>query len=69
MSAGGSNRAGEKVGEDFCWSSVAEDTAWPVVELAGYEVEVVLVVGDLGALREVLPQQPVGVLVGATFPG
>ena len=68
VSTSGSNRAGQEVGEDFCWGSVAEDTAWPVVELAGHEVEVGLVVGDLGALREVLAQQPVGVLVGAAFP-
>src|SRR4026208_2475375 len=68
VSTGGSNRAGQEVGEDFCWGSVAEDTPGSVVELAGDKVEVGLVVGDLGALGEVLAQQPVGVLVGAAFP-
>ena len=44
VSSGGSNLAGQEVGEDFCWGSVAEDTAWSVVEFAGHEVEVGLVV-------------------------
>ena len=69
VSAGGSNRAGQEVGEDFCWGSVAEDTPGSVVELAGDKIEVGLVVSDLGALGEVLAQQPVGVLVGAALPG
>ena len=41
-----------------------------VVEFCGDVVEVGLgVVRDLGALREVLTQQPVGVLVAAALPG
>ncbi len=51
--------AGQELGEDFCWGSVAEDAPWPVVEFAGDEVEVGLVVGDLGALEEVLGSRPV----------
>lgn len=43
-------------GEDFCWGSVTEDTAWSVVEFGGHEVEVSLVVGDLAAFGEVLPE-------------
>ena len=47
-----------------------EGLAWPVVEFGGDRVEVVLAVsGEVGAFGEVLPEQPVGVLVGAALPG
>lgn len=69
VSTGGSNGAGQEVGEDFCWGSVAEDTAWSVVEFGGHAVEVGLVVGDLGSFGEVFAEWPVGVFVGAAFPG
>jgi hypothetical protein len=50
VSTAGSDGAGQKVSEGFCRGSVTQDTAWLVVELAGDEVEVDLVVGDVGAL-------------------
>ena len=44
--------------------------AGPVVEFLGDRVEVVLgVCAQVGALGEVLAQEPVGVLVGAALPG
>ena len=47
-----------------------EGLAWSVVEFGGDRVEVVLAVsGEVGAFGEVLPEQPVGVLVGAALPG
>src|ERR671917_1851858 len=58
VSAGGSNRAGQEVGEDFCWGSVVENTPWSVVELAGHKGEVGLVVGDLGALGKYSRNSP-----------
>ncbi len=43
--------------------------AWAMVELVGDGVEVGLVEhAEVGALGEVLPKQPVGVLVGAALP-
>lgn len=41
VSAAESNRAGQEIGEDFCWGAVAENTPGPVVEFGGDEVEVV----------------------------
>ena len=51
------------------WFPVSECFAGPVVEFLGDRVEVVLgVCAQVGALGEVLAQQPVGVLVGAALP-
>ena len=50
--------------------AVAEDKAGPIVEFGGDEVEVGSGVhGEVGALREVLTEQSVGVLVGGPLPG
>ena len=47
-----------------------ESFAWPVVELVRDRVELLLGVdAQVGALGEVLAQQPVGVLVGPALPG
>ncbi len=43
--------------------------AWPFVELTRYAVEVGLGVRrQIGSVREVLPQQPVGVFIGTALP-
>lgn len=45
-------------------------SAWPVVVAVGDDVEVVMGVDrQVGVLRQVLAQQPVGVLTGAARPG
>lgn len=47
-----------------------EGFAWPIVESLADRVEVVLrVSAQVGAFGEVLPEQPVGVLVRAALPG
>src|SRR5215204_2280865 len=49
--------------------SPAQGFAWPAIEGRSYRCKVVrAVLGQVGALREVLPQQPVGVLVRAALP-
>lgn len=50
--------------------AVAEHDAGPAVEL-GFDAGKVTggVDGEIGRLREILPQQPVGVLVAAALPG
>jgi hypothetical protein len=51
------------------WGFPVERLAWAAVEFGGDRVEVVAGVhGQVGALGEVLPQQAVGVLVGAALP-
>src|SRR5215213_1475103 len=49
--------------------SPAQGFAWPAIEGRSHRCKVVrAVLGQVGALREVLPQQPVGVLVRAALP-
>ena len=47
----------------------AEDLAWSMVEAVLDGVQSAGVDAQVGALGEVLAQQPVGVLVGAALPG
>src|SRR5690348_8656438 len=48
---------------------VVEASSWPVVEFVGDLVQVALgPPAQIGAFREVLAEQTVGVLVGATLP-
>lgn len=54
----------------LAWLAPVEGLPRPVVEFVGDGVEIVLAVcGQVGAFGEVLPEQPVGVLVGASLPG
>ena len=56
--------------EGFGGCLPAKGLSWPGVECDGDRVEVgSRVSGEVGALGEVLPEQAVGVLVGATLPG
>src|SRR4051812_13244087 len=59
----------EKVCQDVERRTVTEDESGPIVELGGDHIEVGAAVhGEVGALREVLAQQSVGVLVGRSLP-
>ena len=58
------------VSHDLLGGAVVEDEAGPLVELSGDPGEDPLVVlTQVGVFREVLAQQPVGVLVRAALPG
>src|SRR5260370_3262157 len=68
-SAGSSGRR-NGLGEDLIWFPPAEGLSRACVELAGDGVEIPLrVAGEIGPLREVLAEQPVGVLARGTLPG
>lgn len=54
--------------EDFFRGVEPEGFAWPVVQLVGDGVQERLMAGDLHALREVLADQAVRVLVRRSFP-
>src|ERR1700674_1872185 len=55
--------------EGFGGSLPTQGLAWPAIELCGDEVEVVRPMHtEVGALGEVLAEQAVGVLVGASLP-
>jgi hypothetical protein len=57
---------GQYLNEDLDWRAPVVRGAGPVVHLVGNGVEVVLAVHrEVGALGQVLAQQPVGVLTGA----
>src|SRR5918994_3511018 len=65
----GLSQSSQQLGESLRWFHPAKGLSRPPVELTGDRVEVVLVVDrQVGALGEVLPQQPVGVLVAAPLP-
>jgi hypothetical protein len=76
-STGGSNYAEvipgiistEKLCEHFCWRPESEHSRGPVIHLVGHGLKVMNVTGDLGAFREILPDYPVGVLVGSRSHG
>ena len=66
----GSAGRSEVLVEDLCRSAPVERLARPAVQGGGYGGEVVgAVAGEVGALREVLAQEAVGVLVGGALPG
>ena len=58
----------EKLCEHFCWRPESEHSTGPAIYLVRHRIEVANVAGDLGAFREVLADQAVGVLVGSAFP-
>ena len=58
------------VSVDLRWGPPAEHLAGPAIHLCGDEADLLQAdVVEVGALREVLAQQPVHVLVGGTLPG
>ncbi len=63
------NRSTHHFGEGLGWRLPFEGTSWSTVQPArdGIELRLGLVL-EIGVLREVLTQQPVGVLVGAALP-
>src|SRR5258708_13973699 len=70
LTAGSAGVRNEELGELLGWFEPAQGLTGSVVERVGRGVEVVLAVeGEVGALGEVLAEQSVGVLVGASLPG
>jgi hypothetical protein len=60
------NTLGERLG----WGSIEQGFSWPFVELSGDGAELGLALqGQVGPVRQVLSQQPIGVFVGAALPG
>src|SRR5215211_1118072 len=61
---------GEVLVKDLGRGAPSERLARPAVECVGDGGQIAgAVAGEIGALGEVLPEQPVGVLVGAALPG
>jgi hypothetical protein len=59
----------DKLFEDLDRLSPVERLAWSAIQFYCYSIKFFLgVQGQVGAFREVLPEQPVGVLVGAALP-
>src|SRR2546421_10228476 len=55
--------------EDLDWFSPVQRLAWSAIQFRRYFIKFLLAVqGQVGAFREVLPKQPVRVLVGAALP-
>src|SRR2546423_5002670 len=55
--------------EDLDWFSPVQRLAWSAIQFRRYFIKFLLgVQGQVGAFREVLPKQPVRVLVGAALP-
>src|SRR6266852_5106553 len=53
----------------LCWGFKSQGLAWPLIELAGYFVEMGLRVHrQVGSFRKILSQQTIGVLVGTALP-
>ena len=66
--AGSSGRCNTSI-KSFGWSCKSQSLAWSFVELPSHFVELGLRVhGQVSPLRQVLPQQTVGVLIGTTLP-
>jgi hypothetical protein len=66
-SAGSSGRCNTSI-ESFGWSCKSQSLAWSLVELPSHFVELGLRVhGQVSPLRQILPQQTVGVLIGTTL--
>src|SRR5664279_5309835 len=68
MTAGSTDRRNTGV-KSLCWGFKLQGLTGPFVELTGHLVKVGLRVRrQVGSLREVLPQQTIGVLVRAALP-
>src|SRR5262245_63311192 len=66
--AGSSGRCNTSI-KSFGWSCKSQSLAWSFVELPSHFVELGLRVhGQVSPVRQVLPQQTVGVLIGTTLP-
>src|SRR6476619_2906062 len=66
--AGASGRCNTSI-KSFGWGCKSQSLAWSFVELPSHFVELGLRVhGQVSPLRQVLPQQTVGVLIGTTLP-
>jgi hypothetical protein len=66
--AGSSGRCNTSI-KSFGWGCKSQSLAWSFVELPSHVVELGLRVhGRVSPLRQVLPQQTVGVLIGTTLP-
>jgi hypothetical protein len=60
----------DKLFEDLDWLSAVERLAWSAIQFCCYFIKFFLgVQGQVGVFREVLPEQPVGVLVSRPLPG
>src|SRR5258708_16809257 len=67
-SAGSTGRRNTGV-KFLCRGFKSQGLAWPLIELAGYFVEMGLRVHrQVGSFRKILSQQTIGVLVGASLP-
>jgi len=68
LRAGSTDRRNTGV-KSLCWGFELQGLTWPFVELARHFVEMGLRMRrQVGALREVLPQQTIGVLVRSALP-
>jgi hypothetical protein len=66
--AGSSGRCNTSI-KSFGWGCKSQSLAWSFVELPSHFVELGLRVhGQVSPLRQVLPKQTVGVLIGTTLP-
>src|SRR5260221_6162634 len=54
--------------ELFCWRPESEYSTGPVIYLVGHGLQVANVPGDIGAFREVLPDNSVGILIRSPLP-
>src|SRR5262252_2173658 len=55
--------------KSFGWGLEAQSLAWSFIELPSHPVELRLRVDrEVGSLGKILPQQPIGVLIGSTLP-
>jgi hypothetical protein len=70
LCAVGSTDRSNTLGEGLCWGSIEQGFSWPFVELSGDGTELGLAFqGQVGPVRQVLSQQPIGVFVGTASPG
>src|SRR5271165_3099224 len=66
--AGSSDRCNTST-KSFGWGFEAQGLPWPFIELPSHSIQLCLRVHrQIGSLEKILPQQPVGVLIGSTLP-